>query len=67
MGANIIETFVSGFSGLGGGLATAAVEIFDTMFVSAEGGLTNLATWGLIFGGASLIIGLVAWAKKKAG
>lgn len=43
-------TAVTGsFSAFLSGVASAVVDTFDAIFVTSEGGLTNLAAWGLMF------------------
>lgn len=67
MGASIVSTFVDSFTSLMSGLGTAIVDTFNTVFVAEGGGLSNLAIWGIVFGGVGLGIALVRGLTRKAG
>ncbi len=67
MGTSIIETFTTALSSLGTGVAETVVNVFDKVFVGAEGGLSNLAIYGIVMGAVALGIGLVHKFTRKAG
>lgn len=66
MGTSIVSTFVESFTALMSGLGTAIVNTFNTVFVAEGGGLSNLAIWGIVFGGVGLGIALVRGLTRKA-
>lgn len=45
----IITTIVNAIKSFFTGIADTLVTAFNSMFVNAEGGLTNIAIWGLAF------------------
>ena len=66
--SSIIEILVSGItgitSGVGKGISSGIKELF---FVTAEGGTTELSTFGImivVFAGISLAIGLSRWVLQ---
>lgn len=65
MGSEIVTTIVEGFTDFVGGIGSAIVDGFNKVFtVTGTDGVTklsNLAIWGLVFGG----IGLGTWLVKK--
>ena len=61
IGAQIASVFTGAFTGITSGLSSGLVEAFDTVIVNPEGGLTNLAIWGIVFGG----IAFGTWLVKK--
>ena len=63
----IVETFLSGVTGLGSGLGTAIVDTFNSVVLTSEGKLSNIAIWGLTFGGMALVIGLAKLFSRKVG
>lgn len=67
LGSQIVSTFVDAFTGLTAGLGTGIVDTFNSLFMNANGGLSNLAIWGLVFGGVSLGIGIISKFTRKAG
>ena len=68
LGTQIVTTFVEAFTELTSGLGSGIVETFDTLLLNAEGsGLSNIAIWGLVFGGVSLGLGIIGRFIRKAG
>ena len=63
---SLVDVFTDAFSELGTGIAGGVVDMFDTVFVSSTGGLSNIAIWGVLMAATGLIIGLVNWLKNKA-
>ena len=61
MVTSIVETITSAFTGLLGGLGSGIVGFFDDVVMSpAEGGgISNFATWALVFLGISFAIFIV--------
>lgn len=66
MGAEIITTFTEALSSLASGVASTAVATFDAIMMNSEGGLSNLAIYGIVFLAVSLGIGLVRKFSAKA-
>ena len=64
---NIVSTFTSAVSEFAEGIGTTVVDLFDKVFVTADGNLSNLAIWGITFGAISLVLGLVHTFTRKAG
>ena len=52
-----------------GGIGSSILDLFDNLLVTAEGGLTNLATYGLVFVGLgfaiSLFYMLFSWIARR--
>ena len=67
MGTEIISTVVDSIKGIASGLASTAVDTFNAIFVGAEGGLSNLAVWGLVMGSVGLGFALLRKFTSKAG
>ena len=70
MASSIVSTFVDAFTGLTSGLGQGIVDTFNSLFVVTNGEtttLSNLAIWGLVFGGISLGIGIIHKFTRKAG
>lgn len=67
MGAEIITTFTEALSSLASGVASTVVTTFDAVMTNSEGGLSNLAIYGIVFLAVSLGIGLVRKFSAKAG
>ena len=67
LGTQIVETFLEGVTGLGSGLGETIVDTFNSVVLNSDGNLSNLAIWGLVFAGATLIIGVVKHFSRKAG
>lgn len=58
MGAEVITTILGSITAFLGGIGEAIVGFFTTLVLTAEGGLTELANWLLVFLGLSIAIGL---------
>lgn len=67
LGSQIVETFLEGVTGLGSGLGKTIVDTFNSVVLNSDGNLSNLAIWGLVFGGSALVIGVVKHFTRKAG
>ena len=67
IGSQIVEIFTGTFEGLTAGLTGSLVKAFDALLINSEGGLTNLAIWGIVFGAMSLGIFLVKKLTRKVG
>lgn len=65
MGNEIITTIVDAIAELGVGLGSSIVDIFNSLFVNAEGNLNNIAIWALTFVGLGFTFGLVRWLTRK--
>ena len=66
MGAEIVSTFVEGFTGITSGVAGAVVSTFNTVFMSGEG-LSNIAIWGIVGGAVALGLAVIRKFTSKAG
>ncbi len=64
---NIVSTFTSALGDFVEGFGTSVVDLFNSVFVTSEGGLSNIAVWGITFGAISLVLGLVRAFTRKAG
>lgn len=64
---NIVETFTGAFTDMASGLGTGITKLFNDVFVTTEGGLSNIAIWGITFGAIGLCLGLVRMFTRKAG
>ena len=62
----IVETFVDAFSGITSGLGSTIVSTFDSVMVTQDGKLTNIAIWGLTFAGVAGGIKLITWLRSLA-
>lgn len=67
MGAEIVQTITGAATNFASGFGSAVVNTFDTILINGDGGLSNLAIWGLVFGGVALIVGLSKMFTRKAG
>ena len=67
LGSQIVTTFVDAFAQLTAGLGESIVATFDALLLNANGGLSNIAVWGLVFGGVSLGLGIIGRFIRKAG
>lgn len=65
MGANIVSTFIEGFTTGGAGLATGLTGFFDGLVKGAEGGLTTVAEIGITLAGVGLVIGIGTGLFRK--
>lgn len=54
MGSEIVSTFVEAVKGIASGIAGTFVDVFNAVAVNPEGGLSNLAVWGLVLGAVGL-------------
>lgn len=59
MVADILDIFIEALTGFVGASANAMISAFNTLVYNPTTGLTGLATWGLVFGGISLVLGIV--------
>ena len=60
MVTSIVETVISAFTAMLGGMGSGIVGFFDDVVMAAEGGgLSNFATWALVFLGISFAIFIV--------
>ena len=67
MGAEIVSTITTAITSFATGVASTFVNVFDTIFVGAEGGLSNLAIWGLVMGAIGVGYALIRKFSNKAG
>lgn len=67
IGKSIVDTFVEGMSSIASGAADTVKTVFNTLVVTENGGLSNLAIWGLVFGGIALALGFVRMFTRKLG
>lgn len=67
LGTNIVSTFVDAVTGIASGLSDAVVSVFNKLVVTENGALSNLAIWGLVFGGIALAIGVIRIFTRKIG
>ena len=67
MGASIVSTFTDALSGVATGIANTVVDVFNAVCVTAEGEISNIAIWGLVFGGIALAAGIVRKFTSKVG
>ena len=67
MGAEIVSTFVEAVKGVAGGIAGTIVDTFNAVAVNSEGGLSNLAIWGLVLGAVGLGTFVVRKFTSKVG
>lgn len=58
MATEVISTILSAITDFLGGIGTAIVGFFSELTINAEGGLSDLAVWLLVFLGLSIAIGL---------
>lgn len=65
MGSDIVTTITTAASDFATGFGNAVVNTFNTILTNGDGGLSNLAIWGLVFGGVGLIIGLSKLFTRK--
>ena len=63
----IVSTFVTALGDFCSGIATAVVDTFEKVCLTADGGLSNLAIWGITFGAITLAVGVVRSFTRKAG
>lgn len=56
MAAEIISAITSGITGIASGLASVLVSTFNSVFLTTEGKLTDIAIFGLVFLGISFSV-----------
>lgn len=66
MATSIVETITGAFSSFVSGIGTTIVNAFDSIFLNSEGGLSNLAIWGLVFAGVGLGMAIIRKFTSKA-
>ena len=64
---DIVSTFTGALGEFVEGFGSSVVDLFNSVFVNAEGGLSNLAVWGITFSAVGLVLGLVRAFTRKAG
>ena len=67
LGSSIVTTVVDAIKSFLSGVGNSIVTLFDGIVVSANGGLTNFATWALVFLGVGLASGVIAAVLRKVG
>ena len=67
MGTEIVSTFVESIKGVSTGIADTIVDVFSSICMTPEGGLSNLAIWGLVFGAIGVGLALVRLFTRKIG
>lgn len=67
LGTSIVSTFVDSMKGIAAGAASTIKSTFDALVVTENGGLSNLAIWGLVFGGIAIALGVVRLFTHKLG
>ena len=67
MGASIVKTVVDAVQAFLTGIGNSIVDLFDGIVISSTGGLTNFATWALVFLGVGLASGVIAAVLRKVG
>jgi hypothetical protein len=59
MVAEIIQVFVDVFTNMVSALTTLITTAFSDLVYNSTDGLSDIATWALVFGGIALVLGLV--------
>lgn len=67
MGASIVETIVDAAGSFATGLGKCIVDLFNNIVVTEDGGLTNFATWALVFAGLGIITAVICAVLRKVG
>ena len=67
MGTSIVSTITGAITEFATGVAGTVVEVFNAVCVNEAGGLSNLATWGLVFGAISIGYALIRKFTSKVG
>lgn len=67
VGTQIVNTVVEAFTGLAEGIASTVQTVFEQLFITENGGISNLAIWGLVFVGVGAAFGLVKMFTNKLG
>lgn len=63
MVADIIGALVETVQGLLQGLGVGIVSLFNDLFTTADGGISNLALWVIVLLGVAIGLGAVAWVS----
>lgn len=67
LGGSIVDTVVTAIKAFLTGVGNSIVSLFDGIVVGSNGGLTNFATWALVFLGVGLASGVIASVLRKVG
>ena len=67
LGGSIVTTVVEAIKAFLSGVGNSIVTLFDGIVVGSNGGLTNFATWALVFLGVGLASGVIAAVLRKVG
>lgn len=67
LGGSIVTTVVDAIKSFLSGVGNSIVTLFDGIVVGSNGGLTNFATWALVFLGVGLASGVIAAVLRKVG
>ena len=67
MGSSIVSTIVTAVKDFATGISSTVVDVFNAVCVNAEGGLSNLAIWGLVLGAVGLGYALIRKFTSKVG
>lgn len=67
MGESIVSTVVEAVKGIATGVAGTIVDVFNAVCINSEGGISNLAIWGLVVGSLGVGFGLVRLFTRKVG
>lgn len=63
MVTSIISTITETVTGLLEGIGVGIVKLFNDLFVTTEGALSNLGLWVIVLLGVSIALGAVAWVS----
>ena len=67
LGGSIVKTVTDAITGLATNIAGTVVDVFNKVFVNADGGISNIAIWGLVVGAVGITFGIVRMFMRKAG
>lgn len=67
IGSDIVKTVTGAISNLATNIAGTVVDVFNKVFVNADGGISNIAIWGLVVGAVGITFGIVRMFTRKAG
>lgn len=67
LGGSIVTTVVDAIKSFLSGVGDSIVSLFDGIVINSNGGLTNFATWALVFLGVGLASGVIASVLRKVG
>jgi hypothetical protein len=59
MVADILDIFIDTFSGLLTGLGNLMIDAFELLIYNPTTGLTDLASWTLVFGAVGIVVAVV--------